>query len=80
MWDALTGRLGQRVVCLAAIGAILACSDLEWLLILCVMSLALIVEFLAYIQGVGDGVQSVIQMPPDRVDEIRRILKDNDDK
>jgi len=80
MWDALTGRLGQRAVCLGAIIVMLWQAEVDWVLSMGIVSLALIMEFVAYISGMGDGIHSVIQMPPERVDEIRQLLEDNDDK
>jgi hypothetical protein len=55
-------------------------AEVDWVLSMGIVSLALIMEFVAYISGMGDGIHSVIQMPPERVDEIRQLLEDNDDK
>lgn len=80
MWDALTGRLGQRAVCLGAIAVVLWYSEVDWVIISGVIALALVMEFLAYIEGISAGIQTVIQMSPDKVDEIRQLLKDHNDQ
>jgi hypothetical protein len=55
-------------------------SEVDWVIISGVIALALVMEFLAYIEGISAGIQTVIQMSPDKVDEIRQLLKDHDDQ
>jgi hypothetical protein len=55
-------------------------AEVDWVLSMGIVSLTLIMEFVAYISGMGDGIHSVIQMTPDKVDEIRQLLKDDNDK
>lgn len=80
MWEALTGRTAQRYVCLSAILAILWYSEVDWGLTLCTMALVLVIEFLAQVEGMNIAFDVFSRMGDDKLTELKRLLKEEDDK
>lgn len=76
MWEALTGRLMQRVVIYSTIGYILSTAEIDfedarfW----CIIILVIMLEFMAEASGMRTGIETMLAMSRNKLNRLKDFI------
>jgi hypothetical protein len=76
MWDLLTGKIMQRVVCYVAVILVVYTLELTFddVRAWCLVALVFIIEFLAYNQGAYDATDYFLSLPTHTILKIKEFM------